>query len=358
MISIIDIYIVRRYMVWLGIVAAILGSVIFLADFAEMLRFASKTSKSIGDALYYSGLRFPILVLDFAPFIFLFSTMFCLFRLSESQELVAVRGGGVSIWRILAPFMVVALTIGIVLLAFVEPLGVRNYRQFNKIEHPPKQNFSLAENGIWLRDETNDGRFIIHANEFIDQKNNLFGNVRVFKFDSAGKFIYSLHAQRGQLKDGAWQLQQVTQLKNGKAPIAIAAMRLPTHLTQENFDYNFHNPRTLNLRQLADYIALGERTGLNVTPYKIRYHSLLSSPFLLIVMVLIAACFALPTGRNHKIAPMLGLVVLSGFAIFLADNFFKLLSMQGLLLPIIASWITQIIAALLAISLLLRLEDG
>ena len=356
-----DIYLVRRYVLWLGIVAGVLGGLIFLGDFVEMLRFASSIGKGAGDALYYSGLRFPLLLMDFTPFIILFATMFCLLRLSESQELVALRMGGLSIWRILLPFLMSSLLISIMSLVLFEPLGTDSYRKFYKIEQSRgqvEQQITLSASGIWLRDETADGPFIMQAGEFIDHETNLLGNVWIFKFDASGKFTHSLYAQRGQLSNGIWQLQQVTKRQSGQAAVALARVSLPTNLTPTTLNYNFHSPRTLNLRQLADYIALGERTGLNVTFYKIRYHALLSSPFSLLVMVLIAACFALPTGRVHKTAPLLALTTLSGFAIFVVDNSFKLIALQGLLLPLVASWAAQIIAALLAISLLLRQEDG
>ena len=75
-------------------------------------------------------------------------------------------------------------------------------------------------------------------------------------------------------------------------------------------------------------------------------------------MVMLAACFSLPTGRMFTSGQTLGLSVLCGFSLFLFNDFIVLMGELNLMPPIIASWIPALIALMLSISYLLKTEDG
>lgn len=353
-------YLVRHFVMWLMIVSLAFGSLILLADFLEMMRFAGKLNQGAAEAFYYTRLRFPHLVLDVAPFIFLFATVFCLLRLSETRELIVIRAAGISVWSFLAPLIVTALLLGGLLVGVLDPIGANGYNRFKEIQKGRGQDYKLtiSDAGVWFRDETETGRFILQAKHLDDQENKILSDIRVLQFNQTGELVYQIKAKSGQLLNGMWRLNQARLMAIGQPEQQVDEFQLSTRLTTENFDQNFREPRAMGFAQLGRYIAQAEPTGVNVTAHKIRYNSLISLPFTLAAIVLLAACFSLPTGRLHSTAQTIGLTVLCGFALFLTNNFFEILGMQGRLPPLLASWAAQIAAAMLAITLLLNSEDG
>ena len=91
MIGTLNLYLVRRFALWLVIVTLGFGTVAMLGDFLEMLRFANRFNLGAGTAFNFTPHRLPLLLMDFLPFIFLFGSVFCLLRLSQAQELAVIR---------------------------------------------------------------------------------------------------------------------------------------------------------------------------------------------------------------------------------------------------------------------------
>ena len=106
MISTLNLYLVRRFAVWLMIVTLGFGAIAMLGDFLEMLRLANRLNLGAGTAFGFTLHRLPLLLMDFLPFVFLFATVFCLLRLSQAQELAVIRAAGLSVWQFLKPLLV------------------------------------------------------------------------------------------------------------------------------------------------------------------------------------------------------------------------------------------------------------
>ena len=75
-------------------------------------------------------------------------------------------------------------------------------------------------------------------------------------------------------------------------------------------------------------------------------------------MVLIGAAFALRPTRFGQTGVMILLAVLAGFALYFLKDFAELLGGRGQIPLIVAAWTPPVAAILLAVALLLHLEDG
>ena len=71
MISTLNLYLVRRFAVWLMIVTLGFGTIAMLGDFLEMLRLANRLNLGAGTAFGFTLHRLPLLLMDFLPFVFL-----------------------------------------------------------------------------------------------------------------------------------------------------------------------------------------------------------------------------------------------------------------------------------------------
>ncbi len=89
-----------------------------------------------------------------------------------------------------------------------------------------------------------------------------------------------------------------------------------------------------------------------------QYQLLLSRPFLLVTMVLIAATCSLRGFRfgNVQINAIFGLA--AGFVFFVLSEVSRNLAMAGVTSAAAAAWVPVIIAASLALTVLLYKEDG
>lgn len=354
-------YLIRRFAIWIGITGTAFGAIAILGDFLEMLRLTNRLNLGAGDAFYFTMLRLPLLLIDFLPFIFLFSAVFCLLRMSQAQELAVIRAAGVSVWQFLLPILAFTFILAALIVAIIEPLGTSSFKHFSDIKAEltgVKPKLSFSTDGVWFRENSAAGNYIIHAEKLDAENAQRLLNVEVTLFKADGTFDHRIEADSARLQAGRFALQQARRFRDNSAVTPQAELSLPSSLNVENLSQSFLPAKAVNIWQLPNYMTRAAQTGIDVTRHQVRFQSLLALPLLLMAMVMVAACFSLPTGRMVSTGQTLGLAILCGFLLFLFNDFTQLLGELGSVPPILSSWIPAIMAMLLAVSYLLSTEDG
>lgn len=353
-------YLIRQYALWLVIVTGSFGAIAMLGDFLEMLRFANRFELGSAAALLFTLQRLPLLIIDMLPFIFLFAAVFCLLRLSQAQELAVIRAAGLSVWQFLRPLLVFTFIIATFIVCIFEPLGVYTNNQFAERQAALTQirpSLSLTADGVWFRENSDQGNYFIHAERLDPNDSRRLMDVDVSMMQADGTFSHRLTAPQGILRDGHFELSDATRHDIGSTQ-DFALIRLATGLTQDSLQAGFKPPRAVGLWQLPRYIEEAGLAGIDVTRHETRFQSLIALPGLLLAMVMVAACFSLPTGRMFTAGQTIGLSILCGFALFLFNDFIGLMGELNILPALLAGWMPAIIALLLSVSYLLTTEDG
>jgi lipopolysaccharide export system permease protein len=361
MIGMLNLYLMRRFALWLLIVTLGFGVIAMLGDFLEMLRLANRLNLGAATAFGFTLHRLPLLLMDFLPFIFLFATVFCLLRLSQAQELAVIRAAGLSVWQFLKPLLVFTFLLASFVILAIEPIGTKLHNRYsdNYAElTSQKSGLSFSNGGIWFRETTPTGSYISRAQKLDETQSGRLLDIEVMVIDVEGRFDNRITAPYGEIKDGIFSLYDATRYRGSAESQAQPRVDLTTGLTAASLSNNFAGAHIINIWQLPGYIAAAGNSGIDVTRHQVRFQSLLALPILLMAMVMVAACFSLPTGRMFTTGQTLGLSVLSGFSLFLFNDFIVLMGELNLVPVLLASWTPALIALLLSISYLLTTEDG
>lgn len=337
---------------------------IFFVDFIEMLRRAGNYPGDVPGLLlaWMTLLRLPSFSELTLPFAVLIGTIGIFLMLSRSSELVVLRAAGISVWQFTAPAMVVAFLLGIVFVLFYNPIASaargeaeRLYAgAFGKGESLLKTNKNA---GAWLREDGTDGPSVIHALQVLNQGLELNG-VTVFQYDRDHGLTERIEAKKAVLKDGRWELEEAWVSAVGQEPALYKRYLLSTYLTPTQVRDSLGTVFSISFWDLPNFIQIAEKAGLPATQYRVQYQLLLSRPFLLVTMVLIAATCSLRGFRfgNVQINAIIGLA--AGFAFFVFSEVSRNFAMAGLTSAAAAAWVPVIIAASLALTVLLYKEDG
>ena len=353
-------YLIGRFFIWLLIVTLGFGTVALLGDFLEMLRLANKFELGAGTAFIFTLHRLPLLLMDFLPFIFLFGTVFCLLRLSQTQELAIIRAAGLSVWQFLRPLLAFTFVFSTLIILLVEPIGANLQNKFAEQQAEltsQKTGLSFSTGGIWFRETYDAGSYISRV-EKIDEKTGQLLGLDIIRLDKDGLYESRILSPAAVVADGTLQLTAPTVYRDNETAKQTARLNLPTSLAAENLEDTFVSARIVNIWQLPGYIEAAGTSGIDVTRHQVRLQSLLALPILLMAMVMVAACFSLPTGRMFTTGQTLGMSVLCGFGLFLFNDFAVLMGELNLMPVILASWAPALIALLLSVSYLLSTEDG
>jgi lipopolysaccharide export system permease protein len=353
-------YFFRRYaltMLWFltGVVA-----IIFLIDFSENSgRLAGRGFFSVWGLLWLTALRLPLILQQTIPFITLFVGMTTLIALNRKSELVVARAAGISVWQFMTPFLFGALLVGLATTLLVNPLAAWGQRQALFIEASSRDSDSpKSANAVpWLRQISGNTDVVIGAQTVLEDGTFLV-DATLIHFDSDGRIILRQDAQSAKLEHGYWLLTEVTETRPGEIPTRLATAKVSTNLKQEFVQERLAQPETVAFYDLSEKIAVAKSFGVSTKALETQFHSLLSLPFLLVAMTLIAATVSLKFSRfNQSRSAILG-GILSGFVLYVVTVLVKAFGSSGVVPPFVAAWVPVVVALAVGATILLHQEDG
>jgi len=360
---------VARQFAWavLGMLAALAG-LVALFDLIELLRrAATREDASFGIVATISGLRIPFIVMEIMPFAVLLGGILAFWRLTRSSELVVARAAGISVWQFVAAPVLAAFALGAIATAALSPLSSAMLARAEQLDARYLRSgsgpFSLTGGQLWLRqadrDGSNAGVAIVHARAVVASDVSLeLRDVSIFRLDAQDRFLGRIEAPRATLLPGRWRLQDAREILADRAPSPPEDIEFPTDLTVERVQDSFASPDTLSVWALPDFIALLEASGFSSIRHRLHLNALLALPLLTAVMALVAAGFSMRPARRGGVAQMLAGGVAAGFALFVITKVANEFGQSGALPVRLAAWAPAAAGLMLAVALLLHLEDG
>jgi lipopolysaccharide export system permease protein len=229
---------------------------------------------------------------------------------------------------------------------------------------------TLAGGRLWLRQSDRDldpqGVAIIAGRPVaagpVDPRRAARGfelqGVTVWRLSAADRPLARIEAPRALLLPGRWVLEEAVVFGTDRQPTRAARLELPTELTPGRIEDSFASPETLDVWALPGFIAVLEEAGFSAVRHRIQFHSLLALPLLSLAMALLSAGFSMRHNRRGGVAQTIAAGVTAGFALFVLDRIAAEFGEAGSLPVVLAAWAPALAGLLLALGLLLHLEDG
>jgi lipopolysaccharide export system permease protein len=345
--------------------AAVFGGVfvlVWLIDYIDLMSKAANVQNAPASSLALMSIcRVPQIMERLLPFSVLIGAMTCFFGLSRRMELVVARAAGMSAWQIIAPILLVALLLGVIGTLFYNPVSATLHEASKRIESRIFGQTQTAlggyDSGYWVRQRGTDGESILNAARSQAQGLRLTA-ITAFTFDAAGEFKERVEAQSARLQPGAWKLTRARIFAPNMPPREFETYLLPTKLTREQVTESFAAPDTVGFWHLPTYIRFAEDSGLAAAGYRVQFQLLIARPFLLAVMILLAASVGLRAFRFGGVPQRILLGVAAGFLIYVLSKVTEDLSKAELLYPLLAAWLPVVAGGLTGFLTLLHEEDG
>jgi lipopolysaccharide export system permease protein len=281
--------------------------------------------------------------------------------LSRSSELTIVRAAGVSVWQFLKPSLFVGMALGVLAVTVYNPAASAMKAESERIQtslfDSQKTFGTSAGTGNWKRQESVDGPSILQAKTTADHGLTL-GGVTVLQFDLNNRFYELVQANKAELRQGYWLLQNVTVQSSGEQSRHYAEYAVSTYLSPAQVMSSLGSVETLSFWQLPDFINFAKKAGIPTVRYELQYQLFLVRPLLMAAMVLIAATSSLKPFRFGKIQTMVLTGLGGGFGFFIFSEFSRKVGISGLVPVAVAAWSPALIAFLLSVTVLLHQEDG
>ena len=332
-----------------------------LADFVENVDNFIARHAAISDYLTYFLGKLPQILTLVTPMAVLFGVFMTLGGMSRSNELTAMRAGGVSLWRISMPLLTVALlATGGTFLAneYVVPVTARKVALVDRavIKGEPRQ--LLRRDRVWFR----EGDRLINVRLALASEKILYG-ISIFQIDRDFRLLSRTDADRAIFRNGHWNFQNLTiRTFDSTGDKAIGLQHIKEEvLPLEKTPADFANPdlrnEDLTYRQLHSMVENLEAEGFEATRYRVDMMARLATPFTSLIMAFLGIPFALQKGRNANLAMGVALSIAIGVAFYLLQAMLIAFGYSAVIPPLVAAWAPNLLFILIGIWLLLSSRD-
>lgn len=362
------VYITGRFLRMVVVVGVIITLISGLLISVEAIRIASSFDAGLDTAARLTLFQLPEVMSETFPLVLMLAAIAAFVGLSRTSEMVIVRASGVSALKMLLLPVIAAGALGVIATTLFNPITaaatLRSEEVRADITGRDISVVSLESGSVWLRQGLETGQTVIQAARASQEGTVLYG-ARLHLFDPDNQLTARIEADIAVLAGDAWILRGVRRwpldlpadqpLGN---PETLPELRLPTNLTREQIQDSFAQPESVEIWALPAFIRQLEQAGFSATRHRVFFHSELARPALFIAMVLIGAGFSLRHVRFGQVGVMVLLAIFAGFALYFFKDIAETLGGNGDIPILLAAWSPPGAAIMLALALLLHLEDG
>jgi LPS export ABC transporter permease LptG len=354
---ILDRYLVREFLVFVGIGLAVAAALFVVIDLLQTLDRYLRVKPPLIYIIEHFIYRLPAALHDGLPVVMLVATIFLFLALSRYHEFTAMKAAGISLYRVSAPILLMGLSVAVSAGLFQE-LFLPRLNELGEEVDRVKIRGQLprhlqSRQRLWLRSA--DTRFF--RVELLNPGTNDMYGVTVLEVDKQFRLVSRLDTRRAHWTPDGWELTDgaVREIV-GHSNVETVPFTTTSLSMQEDIEEftRIQKPITsMSYWELRDYVTKLEAAGFQVKKYLVELYSKLSFPLVNVVMVLVAIPFALQAPRGGRLFGIgLAIAIMAGYLVvhYVALAFAR----ADLLPPLIAAWTANVIFLGIGTSLFLR----
>ncbi len=357
--SIISKYIIREVTRHFALILLAVIGIYISVDFFEKIDNFMESGVALTRMIPFFLYKIPFIVVQILPVGVLLSVLVVLGVMKRNNELMALKAGGISMFKIVRIVAAVGLVASMLLFFLSEvvvPLSIRKSNQIWMGEVRKKFPLKSERKNIWIK----ENRRIIHIVYFNPVKNSIHG-ITVNYFDKNFKLVRRLDAKSGIFRQGHWVLQDVmTQHLNPATGSYDITSRVRA---AKKFDFKPRDLRRMTRRaaemgfwELWRYVKKIEAEGYDSTKLRVDLQAKVAFPLVCVVLCILGAGLSLEQKKTEGIAVMIAYGLAASFLYWVFYSFCVSLGYGEMLPPAVAVWLANVIFLCMGVFILLKAE--
>jgi len=380
--TLLDRYIVRRYLGFLALILAAFVSIFVLAEFMDLFDDIQQNRVRGRVVVHYYAYHIFKIVFTVSPVAVLVTALVTLGVLARRNEITAMKAGGISVYRAAAPVLAMGVLVSALLFGMQEYLLPWTNRiaemDFNVIKGRPPQSSGLLDRR-WIL--SGDGRFYNY--DFLVERapgrpqttppvpNNgefsLYG-LSIYGVDPAAwELRERVFTARAVFEPPAWSYDMERGWRRSMEPPGAfhrfdnervrALGREPGgEIEPPSYFHREERPSdTMRFAELRTQIESLRERGFDVAELAVELHQKLAFPMVGLVMTLIGLPFAFVVARRGALYGI-GVSIVVGIVYWACLGIFVALGKNALIAPVLAAWAPNLIFGAAGLYLTLNLD--
>ncbi len=266
-------------------------------------------------------------------------------RLCRDSELIAIEASGVSMKRVLWPYILFSLLVALGSFALNDLVVPETnhraqvlIRQYVYKKGPPK-----IQQNVFFRDA--EDRYF-YVNE-LDNETWEMRKVIVYELGKSRSFPDVIVAQRARWLEDEWLLQDgVISRYNEEGrleeEIVFAEMTIDMKEEMKEFFEKQRSPEEMPSRELRQQIAILKQAGSKTEKLEVAYHLKYALPFSALVFILMGVPLGIQKKKDGKALGVIVTVILA-FTYYILLSIFRSLGRGEIMVPWLAAWMPDFI---------------
>ena len=333
-------------------------SLAFILNIFEEINFFKDLEVSLTLPIFLTFLNIPSIIFDIFPFIFLITAQFAFIKLIDQNEIIVLKNFGLDNLKIIKILSVLSFLIGLIIITvyynFSSSLKHSYLNLKNSYAKDNKYLAVITENGIWIKDEVGENINIINANRF---SSNILYDVDVLQFDKNFNFKKNIISKKIIIENKSWLIKDALISDSKGKNRYIENYYLLTNLNYNDVNSLFSNLSSLNIFELNDLRKKYESINYSSTEVSSAIQKLISFPFYLTIMTILASTIMLNIKHNKSKIFHLIFGILISVIIYYLSFFFEELGKNEQIPIEISIWIPLIIIMLISTISLIRVNE-
>jgi len=327
----------------------------FVIDFFGKIDNFFESNVPLGIALSYFFYQIPLVVQQMIPISVLISIMLMFGLMNKHNEILALRGSGLSLFNLSYPLIGLSILIGVGSFFLSESIVPITSPKANRIwdiqvqKRHSKGAYKLSH--IWYR---GDGS--IYQIRTFDSRKNIIEGLTIFFFDKDFTLIKRIDADKATWNEDRWNLTdgliQTMEADGSRKSVRFKHRSINLPESPENFKHTMKAPEEMSFWELKNYTRKIRKEGYDSTRGEVDLNIKIAFPFISLVLTLVGIPLAL---RKKKGGIPLNITIGIGisFLYLLTFGLSRSLAISGVLPPILGAWMANLLFLFLGIYLML-----
>lgn len=298
-----------------------------------------------------------IIVLTF-PMSMLLASLMAFGRLSSSSEIIAMKSGGISFYRLTAPVFATALVVSLFSTVFSEKVVPQSKAAYNHIVRyeiekntkPPSQDHIIIK-------DVSEGKLerLTYARRFEEADSTMYGiSIQEFSDDRLARVQ---NAEKAIWQGSQWIMQNgviydLTTEGKVQRSLQFEQQIMPVEKNPQTISKAQKKAEEMSIGELKEYIATLNSEFIPAGKYETELHRRITIPMASLVFAMIGSPLGLQPHRSSS-SIGLGLSIIIIFMYYIVMTVFSALGQGGAVNPMLAAWIPNL-AGIIAGIILIR----
>lgn len=354
-----DVYVLRGFWFFFLIVLGVFSSLFIVVTLFERLPDIIKNDIAVTTVATYILFYIPQIIYWVSPLAVLLAVLINLGTLTKTNEVLAVKAGAISLYRMALPLVLMAGLLSASIYAmqeYVLPTTNRIQDQYNDFIRNKAPQTYRDPHRKWMKGSGSTWYHYI----FFDPSANAFADLSIFYVDpDTFQLREQSFAKRAAWNGIGWNFEEGWLRRISEQHVVreekFSLMAVSDIDPPEYFKKEVREADQMNYAELESYVADLQRSGLDVSSLMVALYRKLSFPLVSLIMALIGIPFSFKTGRRGAFYGI-GFCLAVGIVYWLTFELFGRLGGINQLSPAVAAWFPNLIFGASGLWLMLRVK--